>query len=419
MRRALVRRLDSRAGAIVDSLTEVVVTRVQSLGGDEVEHEWVRSSAQTNIELLLQVMAHPADLARVEPPLGGVALVRRIAQHGVPFYEIVRGYELAEWHWMQHCLRELASLTGGVDELVTETLEVGELVRDYIDLVCRGLSAEYEAERERWSRQEESARVGLVTALLRGATIDVTEAEAVLGYRLGQAHLAAIVWCSGPGHPGAAGSAADSTGGPGDELLGMRRATAELAKLAGGRGRPLVVARDHTTSWVWLPVEGRTRLDAAAVTEQHPRVHVALGDPAHGLDGFVASHRQASAAHEVGLAAGPGAGPVFPYREVSSLAFLAADLPRARAWVAGTLAGLAAPGPRVEELRRTLRIYVDANCSATTTARLMSCHKNTIQYRIRSAERLLGRGVDDAGVDLGLALLACRWLGETVLPRIS
>ncbi|MDT7673462.1 MAG: hypothetical protein QOD82_1364, partial [Pseudonocardiales bacterium] len=72
MRRALVRQLAARSTRIVDSLTALVEERVERLGSDEVEHEWVRSSAQTNIELLLQVMAHPDDLARVEPPLGGV-----------------------------------------------------------------------------------------------------------------------------------------------------------------------------------------------------------------------------------------------------------------------------------------------------------------------------------------------------------
>jgi DNA-binding PucR family transcriptional regulator len=117
------------------------------------------------------------------------------------------------------------------------------------------------------------------------------------------------------------------------------------------------------------------------------------------------------------LAASDDVGAVFPYREVSSLAFLCADIPRARAWVAETLGPLASEGRREEELRRTLRIYSTANCSATATARLMNCHKNTIQYRIRSAERLLGRRVEDGSLDLGLALLACRWLGEAVRTR--
>ena len=110
---------------------------------------------------------------------------------------------------------------------------------------------------------------------------------------------------------------------------------------------------------------------------------------------------------------------MFPFKEVSSLAFLCADLPRARTWVAETLGRLASDGRREEELRRTLRIYSAAKCSATATAgaRLMHCHKNTIHYRIRSAERLLGRTVEDGGLDLSLALLAFRWLGDTVTPE--
>jgi DNA-binding PucR family transcriptional regulator len=182
-----------------------------------------------------------------------------------------------------------------------------------------------------------------------------------------------------------------------------------------------VVARDHTTLWVWLPLARDARLDVAATAEalaaEQPQVRVALGEPASGLDGFLASHRQAAAAHEIGLAASPEVGAVFPYREVSSLAFLCADLPRARTWVTETLGQLATTGRRAEELRRTLRTYSTANRSATATARLMNCHKNTVQYRIRSAERLLGHPVEDSGLDLDLALLALRWLGAAVSPR--
>jgi DNA-binding PucR family transcriptional regulator len=403
VRRALVQRLTARAGELADSLTAVVEERVERLGGDE----WVRSSAQTNIELLLQVMASPGDLARVGPPLGGVALARRLAAHEVPFYELVRGYQHAECYWVQQCLRELATLTTDPDALVAEAVEVSDLVRSYIDVVCRGLSVEYEAERERWRAQDESARMGLVTALLDGTATDVGQAEAVLGYRLGQGHLAAMVWFAGA--PGSSAAAAEVKG-----------AVAALGRLARRGTRPLVVARDHTTLWVWLPVSGRTPPDAAALGAAlpavAPHVRIALGDPARGLDGFIASHRQAAAAYEVGLAAGPEVGPVFVSRVVSSLAFLCADLPRARAWVTDILGPLAAAGDRETELRRTAAAYSAAHCSATATARLMNCHKNTVQYRIRAAERLLGRPVEDGGLDLDLALLARRWLGEAVRP---
>jgi DNA-binding PucR family transcriptional regulator len=326
----------------------------------------------------------------------------------VPFYEIVRGYQLAEWYWVQLCMRELATLTSDVGELVSSTAEISGLVHSYIDLVCGRLSTEYEAERERWRRHEESARIGPVISLLEGTTDDVARAEATLGYRFRRRHLALIIWCAGKDDSGA-------------EFARIKRAAATLGRRAGCRGRPLVVARDHTTLWVWLPLEGDARLDVTDAAEvlaaEGAQLRIAVGEPATGLDGFIASHRQAAAAHEVGSAAGEDVGAVFPYREVSSLAFLCADIPRARTWVAETLGDLAGPGRREQELRRTLSAYAASNRSATTTARVMNCHKNTIQYRIRSAERLLGRPVEDTGLDLDLALLACRWLGQLVSPR--
>ncbi|HTK63967.1 MAG TPA: helix-turn-helix domain-containing protein [Pseudonocardia sp.] len=410
---ALTRLLATRTSEVIESLTALLGERVSSLGSDEVEREWVRASVQTNVELLLQVMAHPDDLTLVEPPLGAIALVRRIAQRDVPFYEIVRGYHLAEWYWVRICTREMAELTDDTAELVARSSEVGELVHSYIDRVCGRLSAVYEAERERWRSQEESARIGSVIAVLEGSgegsADEVAQAEAALGYRLRQRHLGVIMWCGG-------------LDGSGEEFARIKGAAAALARSVGSRGRPLVVARDHTTLWVWLPLEGEGRLDVADVVEvlsaEGSHVRVAFGEPASGLDGFIASHRQAAAAHEVGLAAGEDVGPVFPYREVSSLAFLCADIPRARAWVAETLGALAAGGRREDELRWTLGVYAASSRSATATARALNCHKNTIQYRIRSAERLLGRRVDDCGLDLDLALLACRWLGELVTrPR--
>lgn len=146
-----------------------------------------------------------------------------------------------------------------------------------------------------------------------------------------------VVWCTGRQESG-------------DEFVRVKRATTRLTQQALCPGRPLLVARDHTTPWVWLPLARATRLDVAATAEalaaEHAQVRVALG-----------------------------------------------------------------------ELRRTLRAYSAANRSATATARLLSCHKNTVQYRIRSAERLLGHPVEDSGLDLDLALLALRWLGEAVSPR--
>jgi DNA-binding PucR family transcriptional regulator len=399
----LASRLAGRSGEIVDRLTELVAQRIEGLGTDELERGWVRSSVKANIELLLHVMTHPEDLSSVLPPLGGIALVRRIAQHDVPFYELVRAYHLAEWYWMRQAMREIAATGCDSAALTAQTAWLSDLVHDYVDRVCRNLSQEYEAERERWRHHAESARIGLITSLLNGAAADPAAAEAALGYRLSGRHLALVVWFAGQPESG-------------DELARLTRAATRLAKRVNRRARPLLVARDHTTVWVWLPLPGSANVgvDITEALAGEPLVRVALGEPASDLAGFVTAHRQARTAHEIGLRASPDAGQIFPYREVSSLAFLCSDLARARAWVAEVLGPLSGGDRRTSQLRRTLAVYTAANRSATATARLMNCHKNTIQYRLHSAERLLGRPVDDAGLDLDLALLACRWLGTAV-----
>jgi DNA-binding PucR family transcriptional regulator len=55
--------------------------------------------------------------------------------------------------------------------------------------------------------------------------------------------------------------------------------------------------------------------------------------------------------------------------------------------------------------------------SYVATAARVHLHKNTVKYRIDKAIEERGRPVDDGRLELELALIACRWLGETVLHK--
>ncbi len=61
------------------------------------------------------------------------------------------------------------------------------------------------------------------------------------------------------------------------------------------------------------------------------------------------------------------------------------------------------------ELRRTLKTYLDCRCSVTETANHMFLHRNTIKYRIKKCEEILGREISDANycfqLQLSLVLL--------------
>jgi DNA-binding PucR family transcriptional regulator len=44
-------------------------------------------------------------------------------------------------------------------------------------------------------------------------------------------------------------------------------------------------------------------------------------------------------------------------------------------------------------------------------------HKNSVQYRVRKAEDLLGREITANRLDMEVALALCRWLGSAVLAE--
>ena len=65
-------------------------------------------------------------------------------------------------------------------------------------------------------------------------------------------------------------------------------------------------------------------------------------------------------------------------------------------------------------LRATVRAYLRCHQSSSSPARELHCHKNTVLYRLRLAEELLGRPVDADPLHLGLALQAVEWLGPPI-----
>lgn len=61
-----------------------------------------------------------------------------------------------------------------------------------------------------------------------------------------------------------------------------------------------------------------------------------------------------------------------------------------------------------EELKDTLRIYMDYQCDITKTAKKMYIHRNTVKYRIKNCEEILGCSVEEPfnSLNIRLALFA-------------
>ena len=86
-------------------------------------------------------------------------------------------------------------------------------------------------------------------------------------------------------------------------------------------------------------------------------------------------------------------------------------LPEVSAWAQRVLDGLMGDDDSSARLRDTLLTFLDAQGSYTDAAARMHVHKNTVHYRIRKAEEILGRSVAHNRLETELALTICAQLG--------
>lgn len=56
------------------------------------------------------------------------------------------------------------------------------------------------------------------------------------------------------------------------------------------------------------------------------------------------------------------------------------------------------------EFKNTLKMYLDLNCNITDTANALFVHRNTVKYRIKRCEEILGQDITDPSYSLQLRL---------------
>jgi DNA-binding PucR family transcriptional regulator len=265
----------------------------------------------------------------------------------------------------------------------------------YVDRISDVLVEEYGTERERIVRGAAQLRAETVRAILAAAAIDEELAARRLGYELRRRHVALRV--------------STST----SEVRGLERAVTEAAA-ALGPGEPLVLPSAAAAVDVWWGSYDEP--DTGALEDYQPPegIRVAFGSPGEGVAGFRRSHGEAVQA--AWLAALARNGPaVTGYPRVELVSLLASDLPRARRFVAGRLGALAGQSEPAARLRETVLAFLVAGGSATRVANQLYVHQNTVAYRVKRAEELLGRRVTDDPVELTSALTLAAALGPAVL----
>lgn len=385
----------------------VIESNIPALRDDRRVADMLEASTVENISTVIHALRHDVDTATVEAPPSAVEYARRLAQRHVDVDALVRAYRLGQARFTRLFLEELAAQRGEAGLDAATTIRAVEQIATYVDRVVMLVLGAYDRERAAWIHNRSAVLAAQVHAVLEGSRVDLAGAEAALGYSLRQHHVGLVLWTTDRGLGR-------------EPLHGFAEACASVAAAVDAVGELLIVARDEATAWAWVPTRpgvADTIRAAVALGEANASVRVAIGAPAGGADGFRRTHRQALAAHAVGLAGGADVPRVVTFDEVAPIAAMCADLESTQAWVVATLGALAADSERVRGLRETTRVFLAHRGSFAAAAEQLFLHRNTVQYRVRQAEELRGRPFIDRTLDVEVALLACRWLGASVLDR--
>jgi DNA-binding PucR family transcriptional regulator len=92
------------------------------------------------------------------------------------------------------------------------------------------------------------------------------------------------------------------------------------------------------------------------------------------------------------------------YEHVALTALASADLNHARDFVSAELGPLAAGDESTRRLAETLTVYLEERSSPKRAAKRLGVHENTIPNRIRAAQALLDRPIDERVPELLVAL---------------
>lgn len=144
-----------------------------------------------------------------------------------------------------------------------------------------------------------------------------------------------------------------------------------------------------------------------------------VGLPGSGAAGFIASHDEARALQKVAMMAGwRNLGRILPYDRYGAVAELAARPERLQRFLEVQLGGLLGGSGRETDLRSTMLEYLNVNRSQYAAAQRLHVSKNTVSYRLRRAEEILGRDIGEDLSPLHTALLATDILGADFAAQV-
>ncbi|MGW1507332.1 PucR family transcriptional regulator [Streptomyces mirabilis] len=273
-----------------------------------------------------------------------------------------------------------------------------------METLSAAVTERFAAERNRWLAGPVSERFELVSSILEGKPVDTKRAMLRLGYELTQHHIALVVW-------------QDEIPPDGSHELGT---TALRLLEQAGCSSMLLLPAGAGRLWAWggratgRPGELR-RAGKPVGLPSH--IHVASGLPGDGVAGFRRSHEQAITAERVGRITEQGPNRLCDYGALELVILLGNDAEATADFVRRELGPLAEDNKTMAALRESVRCLLDNERAVAVTAKHLHIAKNTVVYRVKKAEQLLGRSLREDHLRLHLALYLAERLGSAVLAE--
>ncbi|PBC36807.1 hypothetical protein CJ179_43360 [Rhodococcus sp. ACS1] len=268
-----------------------------------------------------------------------------------------------------------------------------EVLFDFVDRFTEAIGREYGLEHERWVMTTVAARDEMVRTILAGDCSDVPAAENTLHYTLShRSHLGVVLWAE-------TSRAADDSA--------LHKIAIALLHAAGAE-QTLLIPYGRASMYAWgnstRALTG-TPEELNSLLGKYNGVRATLGSPQGGLTGFAVTHQEALEARDISEALPGIRAQLIDFTSLHLLTLLAQNPAKADRFVRVQLGALAADEPQAAELRKTAEAYLRLKRSPLAVANELFVVRNTVSYRIKRAEELLGRSLDDRTLETWVALI--------------
>ena len=376
---------------LAQEMADLLIASIPELGraGDEDFRAGLLLSCESNVTAIWNQLLSGASLESIAPPAEAIAWSHELVHRGVALPALLRAYRLG--HGLAE--RRLEEAAGELEiepEIRWRVLaRISHHLFAYIDAVCTDLVDDYEQERAQWIRGAAAARAELVSAIVGRDPVDARVASEKLRYDVSRRHVALIVWAD----------LRQTTEHDGS----LEREATTLAAALGG-GPVLTVPIGERVVWAWTSGDQLIDDPAAVGHRMGEGVRAAIGTCLKGLAGMADSHDEAVVTRRVAELRSLRSGTVVGYRAADLTALLTADPVEAVRFTDAELGQLLEDTDDAARLRATIRFYLEENLSPARTARRLGIHRNTVVYRVKQTEQLLGHAIEQRRLQLEVAL---------------